>query len=94
MAPARVRCQSARATIAATTSAISPADLRTRLYLIADDSMRGRLAGSASDYARDGVHRVGARAGGARARGENGGWFQVVHFRDRGGTSRRFPRAT
>jgi hypothetical protein len=75
----------------ATTSSISAADLRTRLYLIADDSMRGRLAGSASDtlvtaYIASELARVGLAPA-----GENGGWFQIVHFRDRGGHEPTIP---
>jgi hypothetical protein len=89
--PARARCQSARAGGSATTAAISAADLRTRLYLIADDSMRGRLAGSAGDtLATAYIASELARAGLAPA-GENGGWFQVVHLRDRGGREPAIP---
>ena len=67
-----------------TTPAISAADLRSRLYLIADDSMRGRLAGSVGDslataYIASELARVGIVAA-----GENGGWFQTVHFREGG----------
>jgi len=69
---------------AATTPAITPGDLRTRLYLIADDSMRGRLAGSVGDslataYIASEFARVGLVAA-----GEGGGWFQTVHFREGG----------
>jgi hypothetical protein len=69
---------------ATTTPAISAGDLRTRLYLIADDSMRGRLAGSVGDslttaYIASELARVGLVAA-----GENGGWFQTVHFREGG----------
>src|SRR3954465_2389625 len=76
--------QRAAAPNAVTTAAISPADLRTRLYLIADDSLRGRLAGSAGDsvvtaYIASELARVGLAAG-----GEMGGWFQNVRYRDRG----------
>jgi Peptidase family M28 len=82
---ARGRAQSAPATTTATMSAISAADLRTRLYLISDDSMRGRLAGSAGDsavtaYIASELARVGLTPA-----GENDGWFQTVHFRDRSG---------
>ena len=38
----------ARGTV--TTAAITEADLRHRLYLIADDSMMGRESGSLGDY--------------------------------------------
>ena len=88
---ARGKAQSVPAAGAATTSAISAADLRTRLYLIADDSMRGRLAGSASDtlvtaYIASEMARVGLSPA-----GEDGGWFQIVHFRDRGGHEPTIP---
>lgn len=88
---ARAGAQSAPAANAATTPPISAADLRTRLYLIADDSMRGRLAGSASDtlvtsYIASEMARVGLTPA-----GEDGGWFQIVHFRDRGGHEPTIP---
>src|SRR3569832_152689 len=88
---ARAGAQSVPATKAATTSAITAADLRTRLYLIADDSMRGRLAGSASDtlvtrYIASEMARVGLAPA-----GEDGGWFQIVHLRDRGGHEPTIP---
>jgi hypothetical protein len=78
-------------TNAATAAAITATDLRTRLYLIADDSMRGRLAGSASDtlvtaYIATELARAGLAPG-----GEDGGWFQIVHLRDRGGHEPTFP---
>ncbi|MEO8879153.1 MAG: hypothetical protein ABI446_02035, partial [Gemmatimonadaceae bacterium] len=86
--PAMARAQSSPA---ATSAAISAADLRSRLYLIADDSMRGRLAGSvgdsmatayiAAEFARDGLTPAG----------ENGGWFQTVHFHDRGNREPAIP---
>jgi hypothetical protein len=91
LVPAHGRAQSATAATATTTSAISAADLRTRLYLIADDSMRGRLAGSASDsiataYIASELARVGLSPA-----GENGAWFQTVHFRDRSGRESAIP---
>jgi hypothetical protein len=74
----------AQGSTAATTPAITASDLRSRLYLIADDSLRGRLAGSAGDsvvtayiaaeFARDGLAPAG----------EDGGFFQIVQFKDRG----------
>jgi hypothetical protein len=70
---------------AATSAAISAADLRARLYLIADDSMRGRLAGSAGDSVVTAyIAREFTRLG-LEPAGENGGYFQTVHFRARGG---------
>ncbi len=78
------RAQGAPPSGVATTAAISAADLRTRLYLIADDSMRGRLAGSVGDsMATAYIAAEFARVGLVPA-GENGGWFQTVHFHDRG----------
>ena len=63
---------------ARTATAITPADTRSRIYLVADDSMRGRAAGSPENFmmteylAREMV-RLGLEPG-----GENGTWFQVV----------------
>ena len=63
---------------AATESAITPADLMTRLYIIADDSMLGREAGTvgnvkATNYIAREMERMGLRPG-----GENGTYFQTV----------------
>lgn len=91
LVPARGHGQSTTPAIAVTTPAISAADLRTRLYLIADDSMRGRLAGSASDsLATAYIASELARVGLAPA-GENGGWFQTVRFHDRSGRELGIP---
>ena len=51
-----------------TTAAITAADLRTRLFLIADDSMGGREPGStgnfkAAEYIASEFKRLGLRAG-------------------------------
>jgi hypothetical protein len=61
-----------------TVAAITPADLMTRLYIIADDSMMGREAGTlgnvmATNYIAREMERMGLRPA-----GENGGWFQTV----------------
>lgn len=61
-----------------TESAITPADLMTRLYIIADDSMLGREAGTignvkATNYIAREMERMGLRPG-----GENGTFFQTV----------------
>ncbi len=61
-----------------TTAAISAADLMTRLYLIADDSMRGRQVGDvgnvkATDYIAAEFRRMGLEPA-----GENGTFFQTV----------------
>ncbi|MEO8562703.1 MAG: M28 family peptidase [bacterium] len=60
----------------ATTGAITPLDLMTRLYKFADDSMMGRLAGTVyndkgTDYIAAEVKRLGLEPA-----GENGGYFQ------------------
>jgi hypothetical protein len=61
-----------------TTAAITEADLMTRLYVFADDSMLGREAGTegnlkgAAYLARE-LQRLGLQPA-----GENGGWFQDV----------------
>ncbi len=80
--PPGARAQTAPAS---TTSGITAADLRTRLYRIADDSLRGRLAGSVGDsLVASYIAAELARVEIAPA-GEDGGWFQTVHVHDRGG---------
>lgn len=61
-----------------TTSAITPADLMTRLYIFADDSMMGREAGTAghlkgTEYIARELRRLGLRPG-----GDNGTYFHTV----------------
>lgn len=61
-----------------TSAAITPADLRTRLFIFADDSMRGRAAGTVDNlrgaaYIEREVKRLGLEPG-----GENGTYFQDV----------------
>jgi hypothetical protein len=61
-----------------TTGAITPADLMSRLYIFADDSMLGRESTTrgnvmATDYIAREMARMGLRPG-----GENGTWFQTV----------------
>ena len=61
-----------------TTGAITPADLMTRLYVLADDSMLGREAATlgnvkATDYIAREMQRMGLAPG-----GENGTYFQTV----------------
>ncbi|HEX6574800.1 MAG TPA: M28 family peptidase [Gemmatimonadaceae bacterium] len=61
-----------------TVPGITPADTRSRIYLVADDSMQGREAGTAGNYkmteyiARE-MQRLGLEPG-----GENGTWFQTI----------------
>ena len=63
-----------------TESAITPNDLRTRLYQIADDSMQGRDIGSRGDYQAtayiaDVFHRLGLKPA-----GEHGTYFQDLPY--------------
>ena len=71
-------------TPARTQTAITPADLMTRLYLYSDDSMMGRLAGSeynlkATAYIASEVKRFGLQPA-----GDSGGYFQNVPLVKRG----------
>ncbi len=61
-----------------TTPAISAADLRTRVFIFADDSMEGRAAGSignrkATDYIASELKRLGVRPA-----GDSGSYFQHI----------------
>ena len=63
---------------ARTTAPITAADLRTRIYIFADDSMQGRLAGSvgnrkATDYIAAELQRLGVRPA-----GDGSTYFQAV----------------
>ncbi len=63
-----------------TEQAISPNDLRTRLYQISDDSMKGRAAATqgnfkAAEYVAAEFKRLGLRPA-----GENGTYFQEIQF--------------
>lgn len=67
-----------------TTGAISAQDLRTRIYGLAADSMKGRAAGTrgnvmATDYIAAEVQRMGLRPA-----GDNGTFFQTVPLMERG----------
>src|SRR6185503_7695279 len=66
-----------------TTAAINPGDLKTRLYIFADDSMRGRAAGTA-DNLRGAAYiaRELARLG-LEPAGDNGTYFQDVPLSSR-----------
>jgi len=66
-----------------TTSAITAADLMTRLYIFADDSMQGREAGTignvkGTDYIAGEVKRLGLMPS-----GDSGGYFQTIPFKTR-----------
>ena len=71
-----------------TTSAISAGDLMTRLYIIADDSMKGRQAGSAGHQATTTYIAAELKRMGLEPAGDSGTFFQTVplvrrHFEDR-----------
>ena len=66
-----------------TTPAITAADLKTRLYIFADDSMQGRLLATAGnvkavEYIASEVKRIGLEP-----MGDNGTYFQSVKLVDR-----------
>ena len=70
-------------TPASTTAAISAADLKTRLYILADDSMQGRRAGTLGNV--KGTDYIAAEAAriGLQPAGEDGSWFQKVPLVER-----------
>jgi hypothetical protein len=64
--------------VTATSAAITTGDLRSRLFIYADDSMKGRLAGTpnndrATAYIASELKKMGMQPG-----GENGTYFQLV----------------
>src|SRR6266576_3596859 len=66
-----------------TTAAITAADLKTRLYIFADDSMQGRVLSSAGnvkgvEYIASELKRIGLEPA-----GENGTYFQTINLVDR-----------
>src|SRR5215471_16663739 len=63
-----------------TTAAISPQDLRRRLFALADDSMGGRRSGSLGDFKAAEYVAAELRRLGLQPAGEGGGWFQTVPF--------------
>ena len=66
-----------------TTSAITAADLKTRLYIFADDSLQGRLLATAGNV--KGVEYIAAEVKrmGLVPMGDNGTYFQAVNVVDR-----------
>src|SRR5260221_4696242 len=63
---------------ARTQTAITPADLMTRLYLYSDDSMMGRLAGSEFNLKTTAYIASDATRFGLQPAGDSGGYFQNV----------------
>lgn len=63
-----------------TEAAITPNDLRTRLYQISDDSMEGRKIGSRGDYKATAYIADAFRRAGLKPAGENGTYFQDLPY--------------
>lgn len=63
-----------------TNPAITAADLRSRLYRIADDSMMGRETGSKGAFQTAEYVAAEFKRLGLQPAGEGGGWFQPVPF--------------
>ena len=68
-----------------TVANITPGDLRTRLYIYADDSMMGREAGTVGDMKATAYIAAEAQRMGLEPAGDNGTYFQEIHA-----TSTRF----
>ncbi len=69
-----------RGTSPETQPLISPTDLRTRLFIIADDSMLGREPGGTGDFKTAGYVANEFRRLGLKPAGENGTYYQIVPF--------------
>ncbi len=77
-------CQSAprNAPVWVTEPAITAADLRQRLYLIADDSLMGRETGSLGAFKASAYVAAEFRRLGLEPAGDNGTYFQTIPFWD------------
>jgi Peptidase family M28 len=62
----------------ATAPQITAADVRSRLYAFADDSMQGRRSGTPGNVKATDFIAAEARRIGLEPAGEDGGWFQTV----------------
>lgn len=62
------------------TSVITPANLRTQLFIIADDSMGGRDPGSKGNFLTAEYVAAQWKKAGLQPAGDNGTWFQTVPF--------------
>jgi hypothetical protein len=69
-----------RAQAVRTTPSITVADLKQRLYLIADDSLEGRMTGTLGNYKAADYIAAEFRRLGLQPAGEDGTWFQTVPF--------------
>jgi hypothetical protein len=68
----------------ATTGAITPEDARTRLYILADDSMMGRESGTRGNVMGTDYIAREARRMGLEPAGDNGTYFQTIPLVRRG----------
>jgi hypothetical protein len=66
-----------------TTAAITAADLMTRLYIYADDSMMGREAGTGGDVKATSYIAAEVRRMGLQPAGDSGTYFQTIPLRMR-----------
>jgi peptidase M28-like protein len=69
-----------QASASATVSAITPADLERRLFIIAHDSMMGRETGSEGAFKTTAYVAAEFQRLGLKPAGDNGTYFQVVPF--------------
>ncbi|MBB4635250.1 M28 family peptidase [Longimicrobium terrae] len=77
-AHAQARQEPMKHTARPTTAAITAQDLRTRLYIVADDSMMGRESGTRGNVMGTDYIAAEARRMGLQPAGENGTFFQTV----------------
>src|SRR5690242_21746202 len=66
-----------------TTAAITAADLMTRLYIFADDSMQGREAGTIGNAKGTAYIAAELKRMGLKPAGDSGTYFQVLPFKVR-----------
>src|SRR6478672_3376117 len=71
---------SSQAVASGTVSAITPADLERRLFIIAHDSMMGRETGSEGAFKTAAYVAAEFQRLGLKPAGDNGTYFQVVPF--------------
>ena len=73
-------CIATSAAAQRTHAALTAADLRTRLFALAHDSMMGRAPGDIGDFKATAYIAAEFSRLGLTPAGDNGGWFQVVPF--------------
>lgn len=73
-----------------TVPAITPSDVRARIYLVADDSMRGRQSGTRGNFMMTEYLAAEATRLGLEPGGENGSWFQTIPLVRRSADSTSF----